>query len=79
VFLPRGVPHAFVVTSLEPVTGLQLTSPGGFEGFIAEMGRLAGQGLPPPSRPDVQRLAASALRHGNEIVGPPLSLAKEVA
>jgi mannose-6-phosphate isomerase-like protein (cupin superfamily) len=77
VFLPRGVPHAFVVTSLEPVVGLQLTSPAGFEDFIAEMGRSAGHGLPPPSSPDVERLAAAAARHGNEIVGSPLSLVKK--
>jgi Cupin domain len=51
VFLPRGVPHAFVVTSPQPVIGLQLTSPAGFEDFIAEVGTLAGDGLPAPRRP----------------------------
>jgi mannose-6-phosphate isomerase-like protein (cupin superfamily) len=77
VFLPRGVPHAFVVTSLEPAVGLQLTSPAGFEHFVAELGRSAGHGLPPSSSPDVERLAAAAARHGNEIVGPPLGLVKK--
>lgn len=74
VFLPRGIPHAFVVTSPQSVIGLQLTSPAGFEDFIAEVGTPAGEGLPAPAPPDVERLAAAAVRHGNEIIGPPLDL-----
>ncbi len=78
VFLPRGVPHAYVVTSPQPVIGLQLTKPAGFEAFIAEVGEPAGHGLPAPAPPDVERLAAAAVRHGNEIVGPPLDFPEDL-
>ena len=36
-FLPRGIPHTFLVTR-GPVRGLQITAPAGFEEFIAEAG-----------------------------------------
>lgn len=73
VFLPRRVPHAFVVISREPVVALQLTTPGGFEQFVAEVGAPADrEGLPTPTAPDVARLAAAAARHGTDIVGPPM-------
>ncbi|GEL19392.1 quercetin 2,3-dioxygenase [Pseudonocardia asaccharolytica] len=75
VFLPRAVPHAFVVSSAEPVRALQITSPGGFEQFVAAVGTpAAGPGLPVPSLPDVPRLAAAASRFDTEITGPPLGV-----
>jgi quercetin dioxygenase-like cupin family protein len=71
VFLPRAVPHAFTVS--EPVHGLQITSPAGFEKFVAELGRPAeGPGLPPPTAPDVPALIEASRRHGMETLGPPL-------
>jgi len=74
VFLPRGIAHAFVV-SKGPVRGLQLTSPGGFERFITELGRPAeGAGLPEPAMPDIARLSAVMPRYGYETVVPPLTL-----
>jgi hypothetical protein len=57
--------------------GHGMTIPAGFEHFVTELGRSARHGLPPPSSPDVERLAAAAARHGNEIVGPPLRLVKK--
>ncbi|SHM58971.1 quercetin 2,3-dioxygenase [Cryptosporangium aurantiacum] len=73
VFLPRGVPHGFVVAD-GPVRGLQITSPAGFERFVAELGREPeGPGLPEPSAPDVPRLAEASGRYGHEILGPPLT------
>jgi mannose-6-phosphate isomerase-like protein (cupin superfamily) len=73
-FLPHGVPHVFVV-SRGPVRGLQLTTPAGFEAFVEEVGRIPdGPGLPEPSMPDVPQLVEAGRRHGNAIVGPPLSL-----
>ncbi|SNS52056.1 Cupin domain-containing protein [Geodermatophilus saharensis] len=74
VFLPCGVPHVFVV-SAGPLRALQLTSPAGFEDFVAEIGRPpTGPGLPEPSAPDVPRLVEVGSRHGAGIVGPPLPL-----
>jgi mannose-6-phosphate isomerase-like protein (cupin superfamily) len=70
-WLPHGVPHTFLV--LEPGRILQLTSPSGFEAFLAEVGEPAARpGLPPPAAPDIARLAAAAARHGSTLVGPPL-------
>jgi len=74
IFLPHGIPHAFVVTA-GPVRGLQITSPAGFEKFIGELGRPAEHlGLPEPSQPDIELLVAAGRRHGNEITGPPLTV-----
>jgi len=74
VFLPRQVPHAFVVTSPDPVRALQLTNPAGFERFAAEIGRpAAGPGLPEPIRPDARRTAEIALRYGYKVIGPALT------
>ncbi len=74
VFLPRAVEHAFVVTGDAPVHALQLTTPAGFEDYLAEVGRPPGTpGLPPPSVPDVGRLAEVSARYGTSLVGPPLS------
>lgn len=54
VFLPRAVPHTFVVTSQQPALGLQLTGLTGFGTFIAEVTRRAGTCgpalLPSPAR-----------------------------
>jgi mannose-6-phosphate isomerase-like protein (cupin superfamily) len=73
-FLPRGIPHTFVVTA-GPVRGLQITTPSGFEEFIAEIGRPAERpGLPEPATPDVPRLIAAGQRFGHQILGPPPSV-----
>ena len=75
VMLPRGVPHAFVVSSESPCRGLQITSPAQFERFVEEIGRTADTlTLPEPSQPDIDALARAAVQYGNEILGPPLSL-----
>jgi quercetin dioxygenase-like cupin family protein len=72
-FLPRGIPHSFIVTD-GPVRGLQITTPSGFEQFIAELGRPAEHpGLPNPSPPDVPRLIEAGHRYGHQILGPPPS------
>jgi mannose-6-phosphate isomerase-like protein (cupin superfamily) len=61
-FLPRGIPHTFLVTR-GPVRGLQITAPAGFEEFIAEAGRPAQRpGLPEPAEPDIARLRVAAWR-----------------
>jgi quercetin dioxygenase-like cupin family protein len=73
-FLPRGIPHSFVVSD-GPVRGLQITTPAGFERFIAELGRPADHpGLPTPSAPDLPRLIEASRRHGHQILGPPPNL-----
>ena len=74
VFLPRDVPHTFVVESDEPAHVLTLLTPGGAEAIFIEGGRPAERaGLPPATPPDIPRLRQVALDFGNEIVGPPIA------
>lgn len=71
VFLPRGIPHSFMV-SQGPVRALQVTSPAGFERFVADLGRPAsGPGLPAPEPPDIARVIEVSRRYGAEILLPP--------
>jgi mannose-6-phosphate isomerase-like protein (cupin superfamily) len=74
VFLPRGVPHSFVVEGNMPARILELVLPGGMERFHVEAGRPAeGLGLPPPGPPDIALLDQVAARYGIQHVGPPMS------
>lgn len=68
VFIPRGTPHTFVVLGDTPSRHLVILTPGGFEGFFAEMA--AGQfGIPE----DMPQIEESAKRHNLSFCGPPLS------
>ena len=74
VFLPRDIPHTFVVEGTEPAHLLTLLTPGGAEQFFVEGGRHPdGPGLPPPGPPDVERMKRAAEKYASDIVGPPLS------
>jgi mannose-6-phosphate isomerase-like protein (cupin superfamily) len=76
LFGPKGVPHAFTVDS-GPARLLLILSPAGFEDLVREMGEPARslnippQPEAPPEEAEMQRIAAIAARHGNEILGPP--------
>ena len=72
-FLPRQLPHAFVVTSPQ-ARFLTLHTPGGFDRFTLAAGTpAAGTTTMPPEEvpPDPAALAAMARSYGIEIVGPP--------
>jgi mannose-6-phosphate isomerase-like protein (cupin superfamily) len=72
VLLPAGLPHTFLVGADEPLRALQITTPGGFEDFAAEVGEPARRHeLPAPGPVDVERLGHAAARHQIEILGPP--------
>lgn len=74
VFLPRDVPHTFVVEGETPARMLTLLTPGGGEGVFIEGGRPAeSDGLPPPAPPDIEKLKRVTERFGAEIVGPPMA------
>lgn len=74
VFLPRGVPHSYVVTGTAPARMLTLVSPGGGEAFFVDAGRPAEtRDLPPPMPLDVPRLQSAAARHAIDLVGPPMA------
>ena len=76
LFGPKEVPHAFTVDS-GPARVLFVLSPAGFEDLVREMGEPAReltippQPQAPPEEAEMQRMAAIAARHGNEILGPP--------
>ena len=72
-FLPRGVPHTFVVESDTPARMLAILTPGGGEAFFVEGGRPAEHnGLPPDEPIDVEKLTRVGARFDSMIVGPPL-------
>jgi quercetin dioxygenase-like cupin family protein len=70
IALPRGVPHAHLVTARRTRL-LTVAVPGGFEQLFTELGVLALPGTTAPPRPDDATLAAAVRRLGVEIVGPP--------
>ena len=70
VFLPLGVPHAYIITS-ERARVLGMVTPGGHERFFAEVGAPADG---PRAEPDRAAMAAAGARLGVEILGPPPSL-----
>ncbi len=73
VFLPRGVPHSFVVEADRPAHLLSLCVPGGFEQYFVAAGRRPEHdGMPPDEPPDVALLVRVGKQFGLEIVGPPL-------
>jgi mannose-6-phosphate isomerase-like protein (cupin superfamily) len=73
VFLPRDVPHTFVVEGNTPARMLTLLTPGGGEGVFIEGGRdPEHDGLPPAAPPDIERLKRVSEHFGAEIIGPPM-------
>ena len=67
--LPRGVPHAHVVTSPRARL-LTAAMPGGFESLFTDLGTPAAAGTaPPPFEPAA--LTEAVARLGVRVVGPP--------
>jgi mannose-6-phosphate isomerase-like protein (cupin superfamily) len=66
-FVPRGTPHSFI-TGAQGARCFTVLTPGGFEGFFAEMAR-GGFQLPQ----DMAAVVAIAARYGSHIVGPGLA------
>jgi quercetin dioxygenase-like cupin family protein len=70
--LPRGIPHAHLVTSQEARV-LTIAMPGGFEQLFIDLGVPAPPGTTPPP-PDTAALAQAVARLGVQLVGPPPEL-----
>ena len=66
-FVPRGAEHTFRVTQAGPSRHLVILTPGGFEGFFADMAR--GRFAIPGDMPAIEE---SARRHSLRFTGPPL-------
>jgi quercetin dioxygenase-like cupin family protein len=78
---PRGVPHAFLVTS-ETARMLALQTPGSGEAFNRDASEPATDETDAERPPDLDRLRAAAERHPDiiQILGPPpFEVAKELA
>ena len=69
VFIARGREHTFRAVGDRPARHLVILTPGGFEGFFAEMA--AGQFRIPE---DMAEITESAARHKLEFTGPPLGM-----
>ena len=67
-YIPRGVAHGYVNTKQEPVRGLGIFVPGGFDRFMQEVVQL------PPGPPDPEKLRELGEKYGQEVVGPPLAV-----
>lgn len=68
VFVPRGVEHTFRVVGFMPARIVAILTPGGFEGFFAEMAE--GQFRIPE---DMPAIIESGARHNLTFTGPPLA------
>jgi mannose-6-phosphate isomerase-like protein (cupin superfamily) len=73
VFLPRDVPHTFLVGADEPARMLTMIFPGGFEQFFVDGGHPALDDTIPALDPaDFETINALNAEYGVENVGPPL-------
>jgi quercetin dioxygenase-like cupin family protein len=76
VFGPRGIPHAFTISSPQ-ARFILVTEPAGFEAFVRALAvPAATRTLPPASvaPPAMDVMLAAAAEHGIEILGPPPAL-----
>lgn len=72
LWLPRNVLHGFVVSGDGPCTILTITTPAGFDRFVAEVGTLTtSTNMPEPREPDIPRLVEVSARYGIEYPPPP--------
>ncbi len=73
-FLPRDIPHTFVVEGKVPARILSMCFPGGLEQYFVAAGRPAeSAGLPPAAPVDAALLARVGKDFGVEIIGPPMA------
>lgn len=80
-FIPRGTPHAFLVTS-EQARWLAFVTPGiSIEAFMRDAGDPAPRRVAPPPEIDIARIKAAGERTGAmEVLGPPpFALASDAA
>ena len=72
VFMPRAIPHGFTVSDTGPGRIIIVTSPGGFDQFVAAAGEPAPDlRLPQPAPSDPARLTRLAAAHDIQILPRP--------
>ena len=70
VFLPRGVPHGYRITS-EQADLLMINTPAGIEGMFRMAGRDKSRPRPDGYQMSPDVMAEAAEKYGNVVVGPP--------
>ena len=70
VFLPRGVPHGYRITS-EKADLLMINTPAGIEGMFRMTGRDKSRPRPDGYQMSPEVMAEAAEKYGNVVVGPP--------
>jgi quercetin dioxygenase-like cupin family protein len=73
---PKGIPHRFVVESLDGAHGLTITSGSDFETMVVEMSEPVQHEFLPvlfDSKPNIDALTAACVRNKIDILGPPLA------
>jgi quercetin dioxygenase-like cupin family protein len=70
VFLPREVPHAYLITS-ETARLVGTATPGGFESFFSDLGTPVVPGEPEARPPSIESMARTSADYGIELLGPP--------
>ncbi|ONK12941.1 cupin domain-containing protein [Streptomyces sp. MP131-18] len=70
VYLPRGIPHSYRITS-ERADLLMIATPGGIEGMFRHAGRDLATPRPEDFEISPSLLAEAAGLYGNIVVGPP--------
>jgi quercetin dioxygenase-like cupin family protein len=68
VFLPKGIPHGYRITS-KKADLLMINTPAGIEGMFREAGR--DKSTPRPDGFQITPDPGAAARYGNVIIGPP--------
>jgi quercetin dioxygenase-like cupin family protein len=71
VFLPRGVPHTFLITS-STAELITVCNPAGMEEFFREIGWDLANPRPRDWSVDTEAMRAAAQRCGQQVLGPPL-------
>ena len=66
IFLPEGDTHAFTNQAERPAKALLICTPGGFEGFLVELGSRLPSGVPagPPPQEALEAIAEVGDRYG---------------
>jgi mannose-6-phosphate isomerase-like protein (cupin superfamily) len=75
-FAPRGIPQRLRNISTAPARSLLVSTPGGFDQFIARAGMAVSEDAPPtvavsPTSEQIKQLVALADTFGIEIIAPP--------
>ncbi|MEA3096915.1 hypothetical protein, partial [Caballeronia mineralivorans] len=75
-FAPRGIPQRLRNISTAPAHSLLVSTPGGFDQFIARAGMAVSEDAPPtvavpPTPEQIKQLVALADTFGIEIIAPP--------